>query len=229
MAEKHRMSSLQVKKITSPIKFKSYVPNIKTRKDINYVLYFAFCHQYMLDRRTSPWESQLWSKEELDKIEIKTEKVERLYHVVVNDEFPDYHSWEIFCQIEYRGKKYFVEMYANCSYSLNCTGGGVITITKYPGFYVRSMVANLHVADRIYIALREDGHKIAAPDLFSKIPPKFWTNVPTLQHLCKRSIHRNKEKLFHYKDELPSVLSREVEVYIVEKEWELKARIVKCD
>ena len=214
---------------TSSIEFKSYVKNIKTRKDIDDILFFAFCHQYMLDKRTSPWESELISKEELQGIEVKTNKVERLYHVVVNDEFPDYHSWEVFCQIKYKDRKYFVELYANCSYTLNCTGGGVITITRYPGFYLRCMVTNIHVADRIYKALKEDGYRIEPPDLFSKIPSIFWTNVPSLKYLCRRAIYRNKKTLHYYKDELPLALGRDIEVYIVEKEWEQKARIVKCD
>ena len=97
--------------------FKSFVANINTFEDIDDALCLPFSYQYMFDKRTSPWEMKDWDHEELNNFAIEPENIDRLYHLIADDEDQTFGSWEICCRLEYIGERYFVEMYANCDYT----------------------------------------------------------------------------------------------------------------
>ena len=198
---------------------KSYIPQIQSRKDLSDALYFAFCHQYMLDRRTSPWEVDNWNKEQLDILMIDNKNITSLYYVSTNVETPSYNSWEICCKIMHNSKEYFVHMKAICEYTLDCEGGGCISLSECPQFFLNKIIPSVKMANSVYEILLKEGYCVEQPDSFSKVHPKLWRNVPTLSHLCYMAIYKEKEVLHEYRKQLPTIISESVTKYIIEKEW----------
>ena len=74
--------------------FKSFVANINTQEDIDDALGLPFSYQYMFDKRTSPWEMKDWDHEELNNFTIETQNIDRLYHLIADDEDQNFRSWE---------------------------------------------------------------------------------------------------------------------------------------
>ena len=200
----------------SKSQFKSYVPNINTQVDIVYKLRLPLSFQFVLDKRTSPWEMKDWDQDELNGFEIRFEKIDRLYHMVA-----DFRSWEICCRMDYKGEKYFVDMYSHCDYTgFECQGGGCVYITKLPDFFLTSMVPMNQNPDQIYKFLKEDGYNVQAPDLQHKMHPNLWNNAPMLKYLCHDAIYKNREVLSHFQEQLPKILANSVDDFIKVRDWE---------
>ena len=162
-----------------------------------------------------------WDQDDLNSFTIEAEKIDRLYHIVANEEDQNLRSWEICCRMEHNGEKYFVEMNANCDYTgFDCQGGGLISITKLPDFFLSNMVSNDQNLDIIYKALLEDGYSIQEPDPLHRMHPKFWNNAPMLKYLCHDAIYKNREVLSHFKEQLPPILANSVDDFIKVKIWD---------
>lgn len=203
------------------ILFKSCIQSINSQEDIDSALCLPLNYQYMFDKRTSPWEMKNWDQDDLNSFLIKPEKIDRLYHISANDEDPNFRTWELCCRMDYKGEKYFVEMYANCDYTgFDCQGGGHVCITKLADFFLNNMVTNDQNPDKIFNALLEDGYDVQEPDPLHKMHPKFWNNTPMLKYLCHNAIYENKDKLPHYKVNLPQILANSVDEFIQVKDWE---------
>ncbi|CAL4150038.1 unnamed protein product, partial [Meganyctiphanes norvegica] len=193
--------------VSKEIQFKSYIPEINTQQDIDNDLGYALNYQYMFEKRTSPWEMKDWDQDELNAFVIEVENIDRLYHMVADDVDPNVRSWEICCRMDYNGEKYFVEMYSSCDYTgFDCQGGGLVSITKLPDFFLNNIVNIGQISDRVYKALLDDGYRVQEPDPLHKMHPKFWNNAPMLKFLCHNAIYNNREKLSHFKEELPQIL-----------------------
>ena len=175
--------------ILLPIQFKSYSTKINSQEDIDDELVLPLSYQYMFDKRTSPWEMKDWDQDDLNTFNIQPEKIDRLYHIVADDEDQNFRSWELCCRLDHKGEKYFVEMYANCDYTgFDCQGGGHICITKLADFFLNNMVTNDQNPEQIYMALLEDGYDVQEPDPLHKIHPKFCNNSPMLKYLFHNAI-----------------------------------------
>ena len=201
--------------------FKSIVPHISTQEDIDDALGHPLSYQFMFDKRTSPWEMSDWDEEKLQYFVIETSKIDRLYHITANDSDPNFRQWELCCRMHHEGEKYFVEMYANCDYTgFDCQGGGFISLTKLPSFFLENMVTIDQDPDRIYHSLKDDGYEVIKPDFLHKMHPKAWTNPPMLKYLCHLHVYDHKDTLGHYKDVLPTIIAKSVDEFIIVKEWE---------
>ena len=162
-----------------------------------------------------------WDQDELTNFTIRVEKIDRLYYILSNDEDQNFRSWELCCRMDCTGEKYFVEMCANCDYTgFDCQGGGLISITKLPDFYLSNIISNNQNPKEIYKALLDDGYKVEEPDPLHNVPPMYWRNVPMLKYLCHVAINKNKDVLSHFKDELPPILANSVDDFIKVKKWE---------
>ena len=201
--------------------FKSCNPNVSSYEDIDDELCIPFSYQYMFDKRTSPWEMKDWDQDKLNDFVIEPEKIDRLYHMVADDEDQNSRAWELYCRLDYKGAKFFVEMYASCDYTgFDCQGGGNITITRLPDFFLENIVSQDQDSDKIYRSLLDDGYDVQEPDPLHKMHPTFWNNTPMLKYLCHITIYKNKDVLGHFKDELPKILANSVDDFIKVKEWE---------
>ena len=201
-------------------RFKSIVSNINTQEDIDDALCLPLSYQYMFEKRTSPWEMKDWDHDDLINFTIEPEKIDRLYHMVANDEDPNFRSWELCCRMEYNEEQYFVEMYASCDYTgFDCQGGGHIAITKLSDFFLENIVTIDQNPIKVYKSLKEDGYDVQEPDLLHKIHPKFWNNTPTLKYLCHNAIYKHRNELAHFKDKLPKILANSVDDFIKTKKW----------
>ena len=202
--------------------FKSYLPGVTTQADIEDELCLPLSYQFMFDKRTSPYELKLWVQEELNNFKIQPEMIDRLYHMIANEEDDDLRSWEICCRLDYKGEKYFVVMCAHCDYTgFDCQGGGYICITKIAEFFLESMVAQDQNPSLIYKALLDDGYSVQEPDPLHKIPLRLLNNVPMLKYLCHLAIYNNKNKLSHYEQQLPNYLALSVREFIILQEWRM--------
>ena len=221
--------------------FKSFVSYIRTQEDVDAALGYPFSlmhpfyFQPLFDKHTSPWEIKDWVYEDLINFTIKAEKIDRLYHMVVDDA-----SWEIFCRVEYKGKLYFSVMYASCNDSASeCPVGGYIAITKLPNFFLQSIVTPSQNPEQIYKSLIEDGYIVDEPQ------SKLWNNAPKLKYLCYDVIYKHrtalpccKTMLFHPSQEpvkllnyycgLPKTLLNSVNNFIIAKDWENKKNWSTC-
>ena len=213
--------------VTAPLK--SYVEQINSRETMKEELYFAFCHQYMLDRRTSPYELDEWRQQELETVIIDQENIVSLYYLNSQDEFPYFNSWELCCSVMYGAQIFYVHMYANCEYNINCAGGGCITITRHPKFYLRKIVTSVPASQAVFKALKQEGLEVEIPDPFTKIHPKCWRDVPALEYLCHLAIFRHRKALRQDLDQLPPVMKTSVDRFIKESEWENNIQIESCE
>ena len=200
--------------------FRSEILGISKVEDIDEQLAYPLSYQFMFDKRTSPWEMKEWEKEELSFFFIEVERIDRLYHILANESDPNFRQWELCCHMDFNGSKYFVEMYANCDYTgFDCQGGGYISFTNLPQFFLENMVTLDQDPDKIYLSLKKDGYEVAPPDHLHKMHPKAWNNPPMLKYLCHLNIHKNKEVLSNFREVLPTILANSVDEFIMVQDW----------
>ena len=117
--------------------FQSLEPCIKNAQDINNNINQALNYQSIYSRTTTPQEIQTWDYEELQRITIDVEKIDRFYYM----EFY-YHSktteYEIIIRMIYKDNQYvFIKLYTNFDWTNNKPIGiGEIFVSRCPKLFV---------------------------------------------------------------------------------------------
>lgn len=116
--------------------FQSLEPYIKNAQDIYNNIKQALIYQSIYNRTTTPQEIQTWDYEELQRITIDVEKIDRLYYM-------EYHydnkvtECEIIIRMIYKDNQYvFIKLYASFDWTNNKPEGtGDIFISRCPKFF----------------------------------------------------------------------------------------------
>ena len=69
--------------------FKSVDPKVYNADTIYDYVGYALMYQYMLEKRTTPWEKDLWDYDQLQNFTIELEQVDRLYYIYYTDDIID--------------------------------------------------------------------------------------------------------------------------------------------
>ena len=213
------------RKMLSPQKlfFKSLVPEISSNENIQDLIGYALAHQEYFERNVSPYEEETFKNDVLNFV-IESEKIDRLYYIYSYEENYD-NRYELYCRMLYKETPYYVSMSAyceGCGWDCRWCSHGHIKFTKFPNVFFDHVICrdfDSDIIDKIYTFLQEDGYKIPKQDPLYYIPPKARRNVSSLKLLCHEYIYSNKDVLCHYKSELPQVLIRSVNEYIMFKNW----------
>ncbi|MPC76507.1 hypothetical protein E2C01_070923 [Portunus trituberculatus] len=137
--------------------FKSFIPDVKTASDVSEYMEPALSHQYLFERKTSPWEMASWDEEDLHNFEVDVEKISSVYYVKCNDD--DFGSdFFLLTRMKYMDRHAFVMLSAGCDYTgFDCQGGGDIYVTFNPDTFIRVALETVDDEDFLLQSLREDG------------------------------------------------------------------------
>ncbi|KAG7157949.1 hypothetical protein Hamer_G026506 [Homarus americanus] len=116
---------------------------ITSADDIHELIGTALEYQYMLDKRTSPWEMCEWKDEELENFKINLEAVDRLYYIYHSDEGVSRQDFEFVGRMVYNDRLIYIQMDAGCDYTgFDCAGGGEIYITFDAQIFLKSIITD---------------------------------------------------------------------------------------
>lgn len=133
--------------------FRSLVPDVTCAEDILARVGMALNTQHMLERKTSPWEAELWAEDELDSFYIDVESVDRLYHIHHDDfgEDDDEASgddFELVVRVEYKQHHLFVELRAGCRFTdSEYRGGGDIFVSFNANLFTKTIMTKVRVKE----------------------------------------------------------------------------------
>ena len=117
--------------------FQSIDPYIENAQDIYDNIKKALFYQPIYRRITSPQEMQTWNYEELQRIKIIVEKIDRLYYIAVSykDKISDY---VIIIRMIYKYNQYiYIKLHANFDWTNNKPiGTGEIFVSRSPKLFV---------------------------------------------------------------------------------------------
>nr|BDT62996.1 MAG: hypothetical protein [Trachysalambria curvirostris nimavirus] len=193
--------------------FKSICTDITSADDVSNKIGYALVHQYMFDRRTSPWE--MGHFEDLEKFEIDLEKVDRLYFIHSYNDVSG-SEFEILARMDYRDEKAYVHLIASCDFTgFDCQGGGCIYVSLSANVFTKVMLDSRHNPDAIYQMLREDGIAVEEQLEYDRLSRWRWSSAPMLKYLCHMAISKNKDTLRNvYKHCLPRILAESLDEFI---------------
>ena len=214
------------RKMLSPQKlfFKSLVPEVSSNENIDDLIGYALAYQKYFERDVSPYDEETFENDDVCNFVIESEKIDRVYYIFSYERDYEY-GYELYCRMLYRNIPYYVSMSAYCEacgWDCRYCGRGLITFTKFPDVFFNHVICrdlDSDIIDKIYTFMQEDGCKILKQDPLYYIHPKARRDVSSLKLLCHESIYSNKDILCHYKSELPQVLIRSVNEYIMFKDW----------
>ncbi|KAK4311888.1 hypothetical protein Pmani_016636 [Petrolisthes manimaculis] len=188
--------------------------------------------QHMFDRKTSPWEANLWKEDELDSFYLNLESVDRLYHI--NHEDGDEFSgddFELVVRVEYKKHHLFVELSAGCRFTdFECRGGGDIFVSFNANLFTRTIMTKVPSEERLYESLMEDGHLVEGKRVEEEdggrnivtaaalVMGTWHQHPPKLKLLCHQAVHHNRHQLTFYTDVLPKALVASITEFIVIKD-----------
>ena len=119
--------------------FESMVSTIQSVQDIEDKIIDAFDFPNFFERKTTPWEIKTWNYDELQKITIDVEKIDRIYYTDFN-RYEDSCDCELIFRIDDNDKG---PLYVQLEYSegLSSNGfddrsSGYMLISKHPEFFV---------------------------------------------------------------------------------------------
>ena len=201
--------------------FKSYLPDVGTQQDVRNKLGPALIFQRLFHKVTTQHEENDLDLTERKAFEIRPEMIDRLYHLKVSV-YEDSsvtpmvvrRSWSICCRMEYKGQKYFVEMYAHRDTigCFRCVIDGQFYMTKIADYFMDHILKIHKNPILFYTALLDDGYRI-------QDHPRLLNNAPTLKQLCYFTIYNYKDVLHNF-DNLPKALSKNLVDFIKVKQWE---------
>ena len=130
--------------------FQSKVYYIKTAQDIYTKINEALVYQHMFERTTTPWEIHTWNYEQLQQTVIDLEKIDRLYYIYYNKD-GDGSEFRLIARMNFSYNNFFyVDLKASCDFSgFECRGGGTISVSKYPEFFEKNIVASNEIKNFI--------------------------------------------------------------------------------
>ncbi|KAK3887342.1 hypothetical protein Pcinc_008606 [Petrolisthes cinctipes] len=118
--------------------FKSLVEGVTSAKAIWDRVGCAFQCERQFDRKTSPWEADLWEEKALDRFTINLESIDRLYYI--NHENGVCDTYELLARVEHKGRHLFVELRGGCRFSdSELTGGGEIFVGFNANLFLRNI------------------------------------------------------------------------------------------
>ena len=89
--------------------FMSHVKGIKTLNNICSKIINPLNYQHLFSVKSTPWDSI-----KLEKFKFDFKTIDRLYYINTNESNNHDRTYELLCRTCYKGKYYFVEMYAYC-------------------------------------------------------------------------------------------------------------------
>ena len=195
--------------------FQTVDPNVPDAKTMDKYLGGALLYQFMFDKRTTPWENDMWDKEELDSFKIDLEKVDRLYYIEHNKR-SEGQDFTLVARMEQGTKHIYVEMTASCDYTgFECQGGGVIFVSTNANLFMKIVLMNEYDNNDLIIqSLKNDGIEVQEHTEFDLYSRMFWTQVPMLKYLCHLAIYDNKYRLQTHLPMLPKLLQDSLEDFI---------------
>nr|BDT62624.1 MAG: hypothetical protein [Metapenaeus ensis majanivirus] len=203
-------NNIQVDK--NNIVLKSVNPSIITANDIENIVGEALDYQSHLDKRTSPWEKDYWSENELECFNIEADAVDRVYDIGFTDSNDSRRTYDLMVRVIYKGKFVYANLYAIREEDI---WEGEIYVTLDANIFWKSMVSSCYEYDKIWKMMNEDGFHMEQLSEFDLLPSSLWRNVPTLKHLCHVKVYYEREKLQELANhQLPDVLAKSVRDYI---------------
>lgn len=153
-------------------KFESSVPFIKTPQDIKYKINEALNFQHTFERTTTDSEISSWDYEELQKIIINVDKIDRLYDIVYDENGDDnnLYKFELVARMKEGESLLYVNLDAYCNYHLGFNNDddsyGIITVSKYPKLFVKSIIISKEIENLILNDAKKEKLLNFSPSLF---------------------------------------------------------------
>ncbi|XP_045586244.2 uncharacterized protein [Procambarus clarkii] len=193
---------------------KSLIPGVATVDTMDAIVGHALSYQKMFERKTSPWEMELWREGELENFIVDLKKVDRLYHIYNCDDDVTGSEYELLVRMEHNDQHVFVELIAGCDFTgFDCDGGGEIYVSFNANLFFKT-VGTRYDEDLIYQSLIEDEYRVEGRTPYDRCSVASWHNAPTLKFLCHLTVSDNKHQLRHYPDVLPKVLTDSLNEFI---------------
>ena len=211
--------------------FKSIDPEVTCAKEIDNYIGLALLVQHRFERRTTPWEKNLWDDDELEHIMIYLKTVDRLYYIYCSDDHVKGYYFQMVGRMIYKGRLLYVDLHACCGcshYGLDlhaCCGcshygymHGVIFVSRDPNLFMKLVMTDKFQKDLIYKSLVDDGIIIEEQTEYDSCERMFWKNAPMLKYLCHQVVYENRIELKHYSQVLPKLLTISIEDFIRTKD-----------
>ncbi|XP_042239460.1 uncharacterized protein LOC121877701 isoform X2 [Homarus americanus] len=150
---------------------KSLVNGVQTAEEMENMIGTALSYQDMFDHRTSPWEMHKWEQEDLQKLKIDLEKVDRLYHIKFQDDEVEQRDYELVARVEFAPKTWmFIELVAGCDYTgFDCRGGGEIYVSFDAQVFLKSVLNRDYSIHRIWQSMVEDDYEVGKKHVVEEI------------------------------------------------------------
>ena len=190
--------------------FKSVDPNVYDAESMNYYVYEALIYQFMFERRTTPWEKDLWNYDELQAFTIKLEEVDRLYYIYYRSDV-DGKEFKMVARVDHKGQSLYIEMNASCDFTgFDCEGQGCIFISSEANLFMKLIMTSDLEVERISQSLEEDGIKMETLDQFDRYSHLGRRHVSMLMYLCHQTIYDHRDTLEKHIVSLPKYFQNNV-------------------
>ena len=201
--------------------FKSLVPFITNAEELEDIVGRALGYQQLFERRTTPFELKYWNYEELQKLEIDTRSIDRLYYVD-GEKTSGEESYHFIVRMDYKGTLLYAELISSCTYSGYPAGGeGTIFISRDANLFMKLVLSSSQEPnqDLIYESLAEDGIRAEkAEESYSPFAKLFRSTPPMLKYLCHQEVYLNFNILRPYFSDLPPMLVNSLNDFINTRE-----------
>ena len=195
--------------------FKSIDLKVTYAEEIDNYIGLALEVQRVFDRKTTPWEKNLWDDDELEHIKIYLEAIDRLYYINRNAQNTHFH---MVGRMIYKGQPLYVQLRAGCEcYRCGCMHG-VIFVSRDANLFMKLVMTKKFQKDLIYKSLADDGIIIEEQTEYDSCGRMFWNNAPMLKYLCHQVVYENQTKLKHYSQVLPKLLTDSIDDFIRTKD-----------
>ena len=177
--------------------FKSLDPRIKTAKELLVVVGEALTWQELFTRKTPPWEMVEWETDELKCYEVHANRVDRVYHIYVDDgDGVGHRRYILLGRMRYGSRMSYFALEAGCDFcGFICEGGGEIYVTFDAQIFLKSVVRPSQNPHAIWTLMLEDGLKVHEPSPFDLLPVRRWKGVPMLKYLCHQTVCKHRDIL----------------------------------
>ena len=182
--------------------FKSADERVKDVNTLNKLLFDALRYQHEYDlRMTTPGEIDIWDKDELQKLKIDLENIDRLYHIFSDTNYDKY--CHMICRMHYKGHLLYLEFFAfhqefHPVYRTESRSGGIFV--SRDAFLFMYLIQTSFFRSQMYPInklLEKDDIQINDQypynDDIWRFSPVKNKQVQTLQYICHEFICRKKK------------------------------------
>ncbi|XP_066943580.1 uncharacterized protein [Macrobrachium rosenbergii] len=195
--------------------FKTIHPAVTDADGMDTYVGGALTYQHMFERRTTPWEMDLWDHDELQSFNINLEDVDRLYYIYFHDDGVNGQEYRLIARVEHKGLPLYVELMAGCDFTgFDCQGQGVIFVSRDANLFMKLCLTAECERDLIYQSLTEDGIQVEEQTEYDACRKMFWTTAPMLKYLCHQAAYEHRAKLWPQFSSLPKILANSVDEFI---------------